>query len=152
MPPYDIVYDMEESEDQAQMAFWERVRQALKAHLDTRNGEGRVTQAMLARMLGLHPTTLANFLSSTNHSLGGFAMARACALGIQFECDQQRIGRIERHAERSSTASPEQLVLEFSDDFRIVREAEPLTIQLKRPPGKAPSSADISLKFASWSA
>src|SRR5260221_10905998 len=111
---------MTESQDAA--AFWEEVRHVLKTYLvedrNASNGRGRLTQARLAQSLGVHPTTLANFLSGTNHQLNGLAIVRACTLGMEFQCNHQRIGQLERET-HGRTSSPEQLVLEFSDDFQI---------------------------------
>jgi hypothetical protein len=131
---------MTRSGNEDQLAFWEHVRRVLKGYLHGRqigNGQPSLTQAKLAHILGVHPATLANFLSSTNQSLGGFAIARACSLGIEFECDRQRIGRVNRQTDELRTPLAEQLVLEFSADFQISHESDPLIIQLKRGPSKA---------------
>jgi hypothetical protein len=137
------------SEDEDQSAFWEHVRQVLKAHLEAGgpNGQLRLNQRRLAHTLGLHPATLANFLSSTNQSMGGFAIARACALGIEFECDRQRIGRVDRQADAPGTPAAEQLVLEFSGDFQIGQETDPLTIRLQRKPSKAETDLETGFRL-----
>jgi hypothetical protein len=96
----------------------------------------RMTQANLARALGLSPQTLANFLSQTNDSIGGLAVARACSIGFEFECEGRRIGRLDRPSAVASNED-EQLVLEFSSDFRIIPESLQLSVACKKGPGRA---------------
>jgi transcriptional regulator with XRE-family HTH domain len=132
-------------------AFWQNVRSTLKAFLEaagkSSNAPGKWTQAKLASKLGVHPTTLANFLSGTNHQISGFAIANACTLGIEFTCSNHRIGRLEDQ----TTPMPlsEQLVLEFSEDFSIAQESGPLTVELKRKPTKSDTRTGIRLKIVS---
>jgi transcriptional regulator with XRE-family HTH domain len=120
-------------------AFWEGVRHSLRAYLDANrgasNGAGKLTQAKLAGSLGIHPATLANFLSGTNHQLSGFAVARACTLGIEFSCDQHRIGSLDDQDALNPVL--QQLVLEFSDDFSVAQPSNPLIIELRPKPSQS---------------
>ena len=64
-------------------------------------------------------------------------------MGIEFECDHRRIGRITEQGESALPSSGEerQLVLEFTEDFRLVPGAPSLTIELRKRPGIAPRLA-----------
>ncbi|HTS49087.1 MAG TPA: hypothetical protein VMH05_14150 [Bryobacteraceae bacterium] len=131
----------------ADQLFWDHVRHVLRAHLeDVRRSRtnGKFTQARLALELGLTPMGLANFLNAHSKSLGGLPLARACSLGIEFKCDNQRIGRIDRVLEREPADG--QLVLEFSDGFQVIEGAKPLSIQLKKEPAHA-NKGEMRLKI-----
>ncbi len=129
--------------------FWDDVRQALKGFLaaHARGSRDSWTQARLADALGMHPATLANFLSGTNLQVNGFALAKACSLGMEFECDDFRVGRL--RTQGSASPSTEQLVLEFSDEFNIARKTDPLTIELRKKPNGSTAREVIRLRVAS---
>jgi hypothetical protein len=141
--------------DDTDTAFWDHVRFTLRTYL---NGERRVkdgpddwSQAAMAEALALSPQTLSNFLTGTNLSLGGFAVARACSMGMEFECDEQRIGRV--GGEQNGIPQPQsdqQLVLEFTDGFELIRDSAPLVIVLRKGPSRAGSlsAREIRLKIA----
>ncbi len=127
--------------------LWEHVREVLKAHLEpwphqTQNGSDTRSQAALARALGLSPQALSNFLSGkrTNRSLGGLAMAKACSLGIEFVCDQHRIGRLGVATNDCMPSARPQLEFVFTDDFQIVHDSCPLTVRFKKGPEAAAES------------
>jgi hypothetical protein len=139
---------MARTEDKDLIAFWSEVREAIRSFLESnrRSGSesnGFTTQADLAQAIGLSPTRLANFLCAANgESINGFSFARACSLGIRFQCNEARIGRIDSQREPADQTPPqaEQLLLEFSEDFQIEQVASPLTIKLRR----GPTSADAT--------
>jgi transcriptional regulator with XRE-family HTH domain len=135
--------------DRRTAIFWDDVRHAFKAFLAAhpRGSRDPWTQASLADALGMHPATLANFLSGTNSQVGGFALAKACALGMEFECDDFRVGRVRTRGPASPLT--EQLVLEFSDEFNIARKTDPLTIELRKKPNGSTASDIIRLRVVS---
>jgi transcriptional regulator with XRE-family HTH domain len=135
--------------DREAALFWDDVRRAFKAFLaeHARGSREPWTQASLADALGMHPATLANFLSGTNFQVSGFALAKACSLGMEFDCDDFRVGRVRTQG----TAAPltEQLVLEFSDEFNLARKTGPLTIELRRKPNGLSARDSIRLRVVS---
>jgi hypothetical protein len=143
----DIVYDM----DRRTAIFWDDVRHAFKAFLAAhpRGSRDPWTQASLADALGMHPATLANFLSGTNLQVSGFAVAKACSLGMEFECDDFRVGRVRTEGPSPAPRLTEQLVLEFSDEFNIARKTDPLTIELRKKPNGSMVRDIIRLRVVS---
>src|ERR1019366_663399 len=112
-----------------------------------RGSQDSWTQASLADALGMHPATLANFLSGTNFQVSGFALAKACSLGMEFECDDFRVGRVS--IQGLAPRLPEQLVLEFSAEFNIARKTDPLTIELRKKPNGSTARDSIRLRVVS---
>ena len=131
-----IANDMPNGDSAAE--FWNSVRQALRDKIEVSRQAGRgskdyMCQQDLARALGLSPQRFANFLAAKgDESINGFALARACALGVVFSFGSHRVGRIET-LPRAYESSSEQLVLEFTGSFEIEQTSEPLTISLRRP-------------------
>jgi hypothetical protein len=152
---FGIVFDMAGKREEEAAAFWNHVRQAFKHYLDVSRRAGRtnadiVTQADLARALGLSPQRFANFLAATSsEAINGFALASACALGMTFEFSTHRIGRLDSVTAKATDQpfSPERLILEFSDNFEIEHENHPLTVKLRRHPPMAEQSDQVTLRF-----
>ncbi len=109
--------------------FWERLRELLKAHIDSK----QLKQKELAGKLGIDATTLNNFLNRQSKTLGGMAVALACTV-VDMECNGTRIGRViqRRHAGTLPDRSDEQLVLEFDAAFEVRGETKQPTIVLRK--------------------
>ena len=149
-----FVYDMPRLPDASNVEFWEHVRAALRSYLAAPRSahDGTHTQAQLAKALGLKPGTLANFLSQkkTNKSIGGLALAKACALGIEFECDHQRIGRLRLTAGELAQRPPaehRQLLLEFSPEFELVQVTPLLSLRIRKDPESVTADPGIRLRL-----
>jgi len=135
--------------------FWDRVRDALKAFVESHrsaptNGHKKWSQNELALTMGLSPQRLSNFLSARGRtdSINGRALAIACSLGIDFECNQKRIGCLDRRPDGAMPQSSEaQLTLEFGDEFHLVPDIEPLTIQLRKGPSRAGSESRPAIRL-----
>jgi len=136
-----IVYDMSRSPGEPSALFWAHVRARLHAYL---RGEAliegrpsRWSQSAMAEVMALSPQALTNFLADRNHSLGGLAIARACSAGMEFECEDSIIGRIDAESRPTATREPDQLVLEFSDSFEMIQGSGPLLVALRKGPHSA---------------
>jgi hypothetical protein len=112
--------------------FWERLRDALNAHMRATG----LRQKELAPKLGLDPTTLNNFLNRQNKGLGGLAVALACTF-VDLVCDGTKIGKSGQRKARLEPAPERQLVLEFDEAFEIKRKSERPTVVLRKPPARS---------------
>jgi transcriptional regulator with XRE-family HTH domain len=135
--------------------FWDRARDALKAFVESHrsapmNSHKKWSQNELARTMGLSPQRLSNFLSARGRtdSINGRALAIACSLGIDFECNQKRIGCLDRRRDEAMPQTSEaQLTLEFGDEFYLVPELEPLTIRFRKGPSRAGSEPRPAIRL-----
>ncbi len=74
-------------------------------------------------------------------------IANACTLGIELKCQHRRLGCIDQP---TSTSFPEQLLLEFSNDFHVVQPKNPLTIEMRIKPGnEMQTRSAVRLKIVS---
>ncbi len=116
--------------------FWDRLRETLKSHMKATG----LNQKELAARLGIHPTTLNNFLNRQSKALGGLAVALTCTV-VDLVCDGTTIGRTTQNgrAAKGAESYEEQLVLEFDDAFELKRDSEHPTIVLRKPAARRDS-------------
>ena len=97
----------------------------------------KVNQRQLATHLGLDPTTLNNFLNNQSVRLGGLAVALACSIGIDVECNGVTIGKLvpmpNGDHRAKAHAHDAQLVLEFDDNFVLKQESHSPCVLLHKP-------------------
>jgi hypothetical protein len=116
--------------------FWERLRGALKAFMSAR----QMKQCVLAPMLGIKPSTLNNFLNHESDTLGGLAVAFACAIGVEVVCNGDTIGKLSpsKNGDRRTEmkAGTPQLVLEFDESFEVQQRENLPIVVLRKPPSR----------------
>ena len=53
-------------------------------------------------------------------------------MGIEFECDQRRIGLVNSESFSRDRAVNPQLVLQFSSDFEVIQKTPALSVQIRK--------------------